>query len=199
MLEFDWDEESLHHIALHSVERRRGGACYERLSRKPAPDPDAESPYSIVLLLREAHRFTAEELQIAAETAWGRRFDGVEDPMFFVFQQGEFTIVKPSYRVISVVRQTQPYLPHSEITTQFLPQPEQRKAWLHHQAWSSLDLLKSEELPPDDAYKILAKLALQLVSVNCTGIYLPKNNMFMPNDGTAEEGLYRMIRGQLFT
>ncbi len=156
-------------------------------------------PYSLVLLQREAHRFTVEELQTAAEAAWGKRFDGVEDAMFFVFQQGEFTIVKPGKHVISVLRQTQPYLPHSEVTNQFLPQPEQRKTWLEHEAWSSLDLVTSEFLSADDAYKPLATLALQLMSSNCTGIYLPKSNMFMPNDGTAEEGLYRMTRGQLFS
>ena len=81
-------------------------------------------PFSIVFLLKEPRRFTKEELQAAAESAWGKKFDGIEDPMYFVFQQGEFTIVKPGAHIISVLRQPHPYadnqrvgwLPRAELT-----------------------------------------------------------------------------------
>ena len=152
-------------------------------------------PFSIVFLLKEPHRFAKEELQAAAESAWGKKFDGTEDPMYFVFQQGEFTIVKPGAHVISVLRQPHPYADNRRLG--WLPRIEQKKAWVNHTAWASLDLVNSQ-LPRDEAYKLLATLAIPLVSVNCTGVYLPKNSMLFPNDGTLEEGLYRMRRGGLY-
>jgi len=39
---------------------------------------------SIVIMQRKAHRFTEEELQAAGERGWKRKFDGKEDPMYFV-------------------------------------------------------------------------------------------------------------------
>jgi hypothetical protein len=152
-------------------------------------------PFSIVFLLKEPRRFTKEELQAAAESAWGKKFDGIEDPMYFVFQQGEFTIVKPGAHIISVLRQPHPYADNQRVG--WLPRAEQKKAWMDHTAWASLDLVNSQ-LPRDEAYKLLATLAIHLVSVNCSGIYLPKNSMLFPNDGTLEEGLYRMQRGGLY-
>ena len=168
----------------------------DRLLGRSSKSSDDTMPFSIVLLLKEPKRFTKEELQAAAESAWGKKFDGTEDPMYFVFQQGEFTIVKPGAHVISVLRQPHPYAANSEQSVGWLPQPEQKKAWLDHTAWVSLDLVNST-LPCDEAYKLLATLALHLISANCSGIYLPKDSMLFPNDGTVEEGLYRMQRGRL--
>lgn len=50
---------------------------------------------SIVIMQRKAHRFTEEELLLAGERGWSRKFDGKEDPMYFVSaDQAALTVVK---------------------------------------------------------------------------------------------------------
>jgi hypothetical protein len=39
------------------------------------------------------------------------------------------------------------------------------------------------------AYEMLSGLSLQLLSDGCCGVFLPKEEAFMPNDGTVKEGL----------
>ena len=39
---------------------------------------------SIIIMQRKAQRFSEEELQAAGQRGWGKKFDGKEDPMYFV-------------------------------------------------------------------------------------------------------------------
>jgi hypothetical protein len=82
-----------------------------------------------------------------------------------------------------------------------LPQPEQKKAWTEHHACAFLDFFNDvsgkSRVPDAEAYSSLAKLALQLGDVNCTAIFLPIQNMMLPNDGTAEQGLRLLISKEL--
>jgi hypothetical protein len=130
-----------------------------------------DMPYSIVLLMRESHKFTKVELQSAGEIGWGRKFDG---------------LVGTTYSV------------NLESGAKSLPREEQRKAWFEHRAWVALDLWNGNEpggkkLSKEEAYAVLARFALQLGGVNCSAIYFPKESWMMPNNGAAEEGLRRLI------
>ncbi len=154
-------------------------------------------PCSIVMLLREPHFFLAGELELAGERGWGKRFDGKEDPMYFVSQSGTVTMMKVGRHVVHIIHADQPYLDNPQEVAKQLPQPEQRKAWLDHKAWAALDLL-NDDVPKAEAYATLAQFALQLGDSNCSGIFFPKENVMMPNDGTAEEGLRILIRKELF-
>src|SRR6476620_1703122 len=64
-------------------------------------EADAKTmPHTIVLLMRDARPFTQEELKAAGERGWGKRFDGKEDPMYFVSLNNELTILKAGKYVV---------------------------------------------------------------------------------------------------
>lgn len=153
---------------------------------------------SIVMMQRVAHYFTEKELQIAGERGWGKKFDGKEDPMYFVSANPSLTIVKAGAHAIRVTSIPTRYADDDEYALASLPRPEQKRAWTEHHACASLEFFNDYEsgkrVPDEEAYASLAKLALQLGDPNCTAIYLPDKNVMMPNaDGTAEKGLRLLI------
>ena len=152
---------------------------------------------------RKPHRFSEEELQTAAERGWDKKFDGKEDPMFFVSADlPALTVVKAGPYIVRVTSVPTRFADNDEFALSNLPQPEQKKAWTEHHACTLLDLFndfssKERRMPDADAYASLAKLALQLGDPNCTAIYLPTKNVMMPNDGAAEQGLRLLINKEL--
>ena len=158
---------------------------------------------SIVIMQRMAHRFTEQELQAAGEHGWERRFDGKEDPMYFVSaDQAALTVVKAGPHVIRVTSLPCRYVDDEYALSQ-LPKPEQKKAWNEHHAHTLLDLFNDlsraeKRITDADAYASLAKLALHLGDPNCAAVFVPGKNIMMPNDGTAEEGLRLLINKELF-
>jgi hypothetical protein len=102
-----------------------------------------------------------------------------------------------------VIQANSPYLEDVEAVAKQLPQEEQKRAWLEHKAWASLDHLNEQTSKSKDrtkraeSYSVLARFALQLGNENCSAVYLPKEQILMPNDGTAEEGLRLLIRKEL--
>jgi hypothetical protein len=159
---------------------------------------------AIVIMQRKVHRFTEEELRAAGERGWERKFDGKEDPMYFVSaDQPAMTVVKAGPHVMRVTSLPCRYVDDDKYALSQLPQPEQKKAWNEHQAHALLelfnDLSRAEKRITDaDAYASLAKLALHLGDPNCAAIFVPDKNIMMPNDGTAEEGLRLLINKALF-
>jgi hypothetical protein len=158
---------------------------------------EQEMPYSIVLLFRTFMPLSKEDLQSAAERGWQKPFDGEHDPMYLVYVSGEHAFVKAGSHVIKVLSMSQPYLGDPEKVADQLPHSEQRSAWKNHRAWVALDFWNLE-LPMADAYEMLSRLSLQLLSDGCCGVFLPKEEVFMPNDGTAEEGLQLLLERSLF-
>jgi len=167
-----------------------------------APHSEATEPRSIVIMQREAHRFSQKELQAAGERGWGRKFDGKEDPMYFVsIDHPALTVLKAGPHIIRVTSIPKRYADDDEYALSQLPQPEQKKAWTEHHACASLDLFNDfsgeSRIPDTEAYASLARLALHLGDPNCTAIFLPIRNMMFPNDGTAEQGLRLLINKEL--
>jgi hypothetical protein len=156
-----------------------------------------KDPYSIVMLLRKPHFFSETELEQAGERGWGKRFDGKEDPMYFVSQTGTITFLKAGKYAVHLIHASRPYLDSTPEVMKQLPQPEQRQAWQEHTAWAAFNLL-NDDVPKGDAYATLAQFVLQLGDANCSGIHFPEENIMMPNDGTAEQGLRMLIRKELF-
>lgn len=167
------------------------------------PDSEITEMRSIVIMQRKAHRFSEEELRVAGERGWGKKFDGKEDPMYFVVaDHSALTVVKAGPHAIRVTFVPTRYADDDEYALSQLPQPGQKKAWTEHHACAFLDLFndlssKSRMIPDADAYASLAKLALQLGDPNCTAIFVPIKNIMMPNDGTAEQGLRMLINKEL--
>jgi hypothetical protein len=169
------------------------------------PHPETAEIRSIVIMQRQAHRFSEEELRAGAERGWGKKFDGKEDPMYFVSADHPvLNVVKAGSHTIRITSISSRYSDDDEYALSQLPQPEQKKAWTEHHAHTLLDLFndlssKSRIVPDAEAYASLAKLALQLGDPNCTGIFVPLKNILMPNDGTAEQGLRLLINKKLPT
>jgi len=165
---------------------------------------DAAEPRSIVILQRKVHRFSEEELRAAGERGWGRKFDGKEDPMYFVSADlPAVTVVKAGPHIIRVTIFPCRYAEDDEYALSQLPQPEQRKAWIEHQAYALLDLFNDlsansgKKIRDTEAYASLARLTLQLGDENCAAIFLPDKNLMMPNDGSAEQGLRLLINKEM--
>ncbi|MDP9039738.1 MAG: hypothetical protein M3O02_10770 [Acidobacteriota bacterium] len=150
---------------------------------------------SIVLLLRRPRFFSKKELEEAGEKGFHRPF-GEEGSMYFVVHDPPVTLIKAGTNVINVLHASEPYLNDVGYVAAQLPQEEQRKAWLQHSAWAALDLWNPDS-GKKEAYDALARFALQLGDDDCCGVYLPKEQMMMPNDGTAEQGLRMMIEQEL--
>ncbi len=174
----------------------------KRLFAKARPSEGAEMR-SIVIMQRKTHWFSEEELQAASERGWGKKFDGKDDPMYFVsVDHAILTVVKAGPHIIQVSTVPARYADNDEYALSQLPQPEQKKAYTEHQACTSLHFfndLESRSIPDAEAYASLAKLALQLGDPNCTAIFVPLKNIMMPNDGTAEQGLRLLIDKELPT
>ena len=143
--------------------------------------------------------FNKEELEAAGERGWGKKFDGEEDPMYFVsVDHSALTVVTAGPLIIRVTSVPTRYAEDDEYALSQLPRPEQKKAWNEHHACVFLDLFNdlssdSRRISNADAYASLAKLALQLGEPNCTAMFVPIKNLMLPNDGTAEQGLRLLI------
>jgi hypothetical protein len=168
-----------------------------------APHSETTEMRSIVIMQRKRQGFSEEELRAAGERAWGKKFDGKEDPMYFVsFGHPVLTIVKAGPYGIRVTSVPTRYADVDEYALSQLPQPNQKKAWNEHHACTILDFFNdlssmSRRVPDAEAYASLAKLALQLGDPNCTAIFVPIKNIMMPNDGAAEQGLRLLINKEL--
>jgi hypothetical protein len=160
------------------------------------PEKSEAMPYSLVLLQRRPHRFSQVDVQAAAERGWGRSFDGQADPMYFVGQKGAVTMVKAGRYLLNILHASETYFGDPQGIAKQLPQEEQKKAWLEHHAWVALDFWNLD-LPRAEAYENLARLAIQLADSNCSGVFLPRDEVLMPNDGTAEEGLHLLMKREL--
>jgi hypothetical protein len=169
---------------------------FKSLVAKTSPSETAEMR-CIVIMQRKAQQFSEEELRIAAELGWGKKFDGKEDPMYFVSaDHSVLDVVKAGPHIIRVTSVPTRYAEDDEYALSQLPQPEQKKAWTEHRACVFLDLfndLESRSIPDAEAYASLARLALQLGDLNCTAIFVPIKNLMLPNNGAAEQGLRLLI------
>ena len=162
---------------------------------------EAAEVRTLVIMQRIAKRFTEEELRDAAERGWGKKFDGTEDPMYFISaDHPALTVVKAGKHIIKLTSFPCRYNDDDEYALSQLPKPEQKKAWSEHHAFALLEFfndLSSRDFADAEVYASLAKLALQLDDPNCTAIFVPIKNLMMPNDGTAATGLQMMINKEL--
>lgn len=83
---------------------------------------------SIVIMQRKAHLFTQADLLAAGERGWGKRFDGIEDPMFFVSHHAALTVVKAGPHIIRLTSFPCRYAEDDQYALSQLLQPEQKSA-----------------------------------------------------------------------
>lgn len=160
--------------------------------RSQAADP--EPPFSMVLLLRQSRPFTEDHLSTAGQRAWNVPFSDADGSMYCVVQATpNVTLIKSGKYLFNLMQEDSFYLGPAEEIAMHLPRQEQKEAWHQHGAWAALDLM-NEDVPKNEAYAALARWAIQMETDNCVGIYLPKASIFLPNDGTAKDGLERLIK-----
>jgi hypothetical protein len=147
---------------------------------------------SIVLLLRKPHFFTAEQLRIAAERAWGISFrEGGESSMHCVVQSGGVTMMKAGPHLLNLFHHPKPYIDNPGGMVDWLPQASQRHAWVDHSAFVGVDYL-NYDVDVDLAYAVLSGLVAEMLDENCTGIYAPRESSLGPNDGSLYSDLRRI-------
>lgn len=166
-----------------------------RLARLGKRLGQGRRPPSVVLLLREAHVFTMGEMRGAGERGWRRSFDSEGAPGYSVAEEGGGFVLRAEACVVQVTVGYGPYVQDKEGSAGKLPDEVQRRAWMSHGAWLALDL-QCDGLKKGEGYAGLARLALQLGDHNCVAVYVPEQNVFLPNDGTAEAALRLMVQGQ---
>ncbi len=163
-----------------------------RMGKSLGEDPGDEGPVSIVLLLRESRVTSLDRLRLACTNAFGRSFSEEGSERCFVVQKGFATMIKAGPHALSFLHYTKPY--GEDRTQEFLDSmssTSQRKAWAAHAAWEAIDYVKSRG-DLDLEYAILARVCAELVSENCTGAWLPKHGMMIPNDGSLMPYLRRV-------
>lgn len=160
--------------------------------KDPRPDVgDGNLPVSMVLLLREPKFPTLEDLRFAAERAFGTSFHSGEESQYFVKEIVLFNITQAGPHTISFLRFSKPYGDDSGKFGNSLPSANQRQAWTEHKAWFSLDYVKGgKDLELE--YAVLADLCAELLDQNCSGVYMPRELSFIPNDSALRNELKRI-------
>src|SRR5580700_2576803 len=156
-----------------------------------APDKKDDLPVSMVLLLREPRFLTLDQLRSAAERAFGTSFAEAKQSRHFVVQAAFLTIIKAGPHSLSFLNYTKPYGDDSPEFWKAMPTASQRQAWAEHSAWTAVDYVKGG-VDLELEYAVLAKLCAEILDANCTGLYVPKERMFIPNDGSVEAELHRV-------
>lgn len=154
---------------------------------------DDDMPYSIVMLLRSPFAMSKEILETAASKAYRMPYDGSEE-MYFVGWHPKLKMVKAGASLISVLEAEQPYLGDPAVVAKGFKNELLESAWIEHHTWVSFDLM-NRDVPKKQAYKVLAKLAAELLDARCAGVYLPKENQFtIQNHGAAADRLRRLAK-----
>lgn len=144
------------------------------------------------MLLRESRVFALQRLRNAGEGAFGVPFSDDSESKYFAIQKGLFTVMKIGPHALSFLHYAKPYL--DENSREFgaaMPKKSQRQAWARHTAWEAIDYVKSGG-NLDLEYAILARLCLELADANCVGVYLPRESIFVPNDGSMQPYLHHV-------
>jgi hypothetical protein len=155
-----------------------------------SPDKDSDLPVSMVLLLRESRFITLDQLRLAGERAFGVSFAGGKGSEHYVLQEGLFTLMRTGPHMLSFLNYTKPYDVGSGKFAGSMPKASQRRAWAEHAAWTAVDYVRGG-VDLELEYGVLAKLSSEMLDDNCAGLYVPREQSFIPNDGSLREGLRR--------
>jgi hypothetical protein len=171
-------------MSLKTIVQRLVPMRWQRTSKR--------EPLSIVLLLRKPHLFTAAEIQLAAERAWHRSFaSGQPESMHSVKQAGTVTLMKAGPHLINFFYHPGPYVENHIENIDWLPQPSQRQAWIHHSGYLGVDYL-NDGVSVELGYCVLSQLTAEMLDGNCTGIYIPREQSLIPNDDSLYLELHKL-------
>ena len=142
-------------------------------------------PILMILLLRKPHEFSEEEIRRAAEAAWTLSFPDVEGSTRLVSSSDDAVFLQAGPHRISFHSRSRPYENNPEKNLSWLQKPTQQRAWAEHRAccWVNYATTTTDvEL----AHCVLAKIVVQLLDENCTGIYIPSEFSLIPAEAAFE-------------
>jgi hypothetical protein len=141
-----------------------------------SPDEEEEPCPSLVLLLESALELTRESaLQLAAE-AWGE--PGSETAI--ARRKGGW-FIRVSEVPFALRSARNRYRRQGQETNQ-----ARQRVWDRHRAWVAVEYPDAPRMPVSEwaaCYKLLFLMANQLWDENCLGLYLPVQNITIPNMG----------------
>jgi hypothetical protein len=153
----------------------------------------ADTPVSMVLLLKEPRFPSLETLREAAAKAFGVSFQATPTARHSVYVQGTiFTMANVGPHTLSFLFYTKPYGEQSPEFGNSMPLESQRKAWAEHKAWMAIDYARGR-VDIDSKYVVLARLCTHLYDDNCVGLYLPRENAFVPGRAGAGRQLAKIV------
>jgi hypothetical protein len=166
-------------------------ALMSGLSRKEDARPIASEPSSIVLLLMASEFPNLKQLSAYAERAFNVPFSTENATNYCVFQKVLFTLMRIGPHVLSFMFYTKPYFDcHPDFVRNLLP--AQRAASEKHTAWLAVNYAEGPG-SEDIQYAVLSRLSIGLLSANCTGAYIPGEQLLIPNDGSLLHALQRNV------
>lgn len=152
----------------------------------------SDQTYSIVVLEKHHHFLRKETLRAAAEQAFGHPFTSGSGP--YHVHQSTSTFLQADTETIHITQSSTPHAGHAhEVETRHADHHFHHNAWKEHRGYIAYDLWNKDH-NRHDAYRVLAKLVTELLNDNSTGIYLPREDEFYPNDGSAEEHLKHLLK-----
>jgi hypothetical protein len=146
---------------------------------------------SMIVLLRRPHPFSEQDIRLATERAWGVSFAIGEGSMRSVSQSEEFTVLRAGSHVLSFYDSAKPYLDNPGDEIGWLANASQQRACAAHKGFTAVQYAN----PATDvelAHCVLAKVVVQLIDGNCTGIYIPSESSLIPADESLRESLNQM-------
>ena len=150
-----------------------------------------DDPVSIILLYRHAAFLTLEQLRAAGERAFG----GDKNVEYSIAGNAAITLMKAGPHVFSFLNSSKPY-GDGEFAQEFeraLPADEQRRAWQSHRAWTAVDYVKGGTNVKLE-HALLAKLCRELLGDDVACVYIPREQMLVPNNGAIEKALKKLER-----
>lgn len=163
---------------LHRTFRRVVPLRWFRVGKENVP--------SVVLLLTQPHIFSEEEIQTAAQRAWGVAFWSTHGSERRILVCDEGLFLQAGRHKFSFRSLPHPYEPKPENDLDWLSNDSQRKAWSDHKACCWIYY----QTPTTDlelAYCVIAKLAVELLDDNCAGVYAPREFTLISGDIASEE------------
>jgi hypothetical protein len=138
-----------------------------------------EHGVSMILLLRNPHTFSDEEIKHAAERAWTLVFAESGSSRRRVMKSDQAVFLQAGPHRISFVNYPKPYEEKPQENVDWLANPSQQHAWAEHTACCWVNYLTTET-DLEMAHCVLAKIVVQLIDENCTGVYIPSEGSLIP-------------------
>jgi len=144
----------------------------------------------MILLLRNPHAFSDEEIRRAAERAWAISFSAVKGSTRRIIKTDDAVFLEAGPHRLSFVNYPKPYEEKPQEDLDWLPKLSQQRAWAEHTACFWVNYMTTAT-DLELAHCVLAKVVAQLLDENCTGLFIPSERSLIPAEAASVE-LHKM-------